>query len=54
MKRRTLLFLSALALGMPATLAFAGGVPHVPYSRDAYQQALASGKPLLVDFYASW
>lgn len=26
----------------------------VPYSREAFDQALASGDPLLLDFYAAW
>ena len=53
MNRRELLSAAALALAVPAA-AFARGLPHVEYSRDAYEKARASGEPLLLDFFAEW
>ena len=42
-------------------LALAAGVrpgkaelSHLPYTRDLYEESLESGKPFLLDFYASW
>ncbi len=37
-----------------STTATADDQAHVEYSREVYEQALASGKPFLLDFYASW
>ncbi|MEM7250636.1 MAG: hypothetical protein AAF493_04400 [Pseudomonadota bacterium] len=54
MNRRQLLATSlgvAVAAALPAVTA---GENHVPYSRAAYDDALASGKPFMLDFYASW
>ena len=53
MNRRELLSAAALALAVPAA-ASARGLPHVEYSRDAYEKARASGEPLLLDFFAEW
>ena len=54
MNRRHLLAASALAWVAPygAVLAGEGGV--VDFSQAAYEQALANGEPLLLDFYAGW
>ena len=53
MNRRDLLSASvALAFAVPA--ASARDLPHVEYSRDAYEKARASGEPLLLDFFAEW
>lgn len=56
MKRRQ--FLSACALAPVAagmqTAVFAADSYHEEYTWERYQQALASGKPFLLDFYASW
>ena len=53
MNRRELLVAgAALAFAVPA--AYAGGKPHVDYSREAYERAIASGEPLLLDFYTEW
>ena len=53
MHRRQFLAVPSLALlaAAPAALAASG---HTPYSREVYEQARASGKPFLLDFYASW
>lgn len=40
-----------LAAGLPAIAAPEG---LVPYSRDVYTKALASGEPFMLDFYADW
>ena len=53
MNRRQLLSVAALAFVVPLP-ARAGGLPHVKYSRDAYEKALSSGEPLLLDFFAEW
>ena len=52
MKRRQMLCASALALIAPAALAAGDG--KVEYSREIYEQALASGEPFLLDFFAPW
>ena len=52
MKRRTLLSLTAVGLVMPGSVIAGGG--HVDYSRAAFDKALASGEPLLLDFFAPW
>ena len=52
MQRRLLLALcAALATSVPAA---ASEVGHVDYSRAAFDEAVASGKPLMLDFYAPW
>ena len=53
MNRRELLA-AAAALAFVAPGARAGGESHVVYSREAYEAAVASGKPLLLDFYTEW
>ena len=53
MNRRELLS-AAAALAFVAPVARAGDKLHVEYSREAYEQAIASGKPLLLDFYTEW
>ena len=54
MNRR--LFLSASSLSfLPATLpVMALDARRVDYSPAAYAEVLASGKPLLLDFFAPW
>jgi len=58
MNRRQFLAYSAgtLVIGATATAVAtaADDQSHVEYSRDAYEQALASGEPFMLDFYASW
>ena len=53
MNRRELLA-AAAALAFVAPGARAGDQSHVRYSREAYEAAVASGKPLLLDFYTEW
>ena len=53
MNRRQALAAALTILAAPAAGA-AGEAIHVPFTQDAYEQALASGEPLLLDFYASW
>ena len=53
MKRREFLS-AAAALAIVAPAARAGGAAAVKYSKEAYEQAVASGKPLLLDFYTEW
>jgi thiol:disulfide interchange protein len=53
MNRRRFVIASVAALtatGLPAATA----AEHVPYSRNLYTQALASGEPFMLDFYADW
>jgi hypothetical protein len=52
MQRRRFLCTPALLLATP--LATADAPYHVDYTPEAYAQALASGEPLLLDFYAPW
>ena len=52
MKRRQFLAVSSLALAMPGTVMAGGG--QVEYSRAAFDELLASGKPVLLDFYTTW
>ncbi len=54
MKRRTMLSASALALLAPGSVALAAGSGTVEYSKDAYERALASGEPFMLDFFAPW
>ena len=53
MNRRQLLA-AAASLAFVAPVARAGGESFVPYSPEAYEQAVASGAPLLLDFYTEW
>ena len=50
MKRRTLLSLATISTLMPAPLVFAEITGQVDYSREVYENAIASGKPVLLDF----
>jgi len=48
-----------LTTGTGAILALYAGVARAgteatAYSREAFEKALASGKPFLLDFYAPW
>ncbi len=52
MKRRQFLAIPALAL--LADTVSAAGAESVEFTREAYEQALASGEPFMLDFYASW
>ena len=53
MNRRQALSIAALVFAAPVVRA-ADTPPYVTYRRDAYEQALASGKPFLLDFSATW
>ena len=53
MNRRQVLSAAVTLLVAPAVRA-ADELVLVPFSQDAYEQALASGESLLLDFYASW
>lgn len=53
MQRRQFLAIPALALLTDLAIAD-GETGHVEYTREAYEQALASGEPFMLDFYASW
>ena len=53
MNRRQVLSAAMTLLVAPALRA-ADEPSHVPFSQDAYEQALASGEPFVLDFYASW
>ena len=52
MIKHHLLFTIFLVMLFPMTVN--ASVNHVDYTPEAYSEALQSGKPLLVDFYASW
>lgn len=52
MKRRQFLALSTLALATSPLWAGAG--KHVEFTPEAYQAALESGKPFMLDFSANW
>lgn len=56
MNRRLFLALTTGSILSTAisTAATAEDQAHVQYSRDVYEQALASGEPFMLDFYASW
>lgn len=56
MKRRQFLTTTAaLALTVPTANSIAAGGHTQAYAGYAdYQQALADGKPFMLDFYASW
>ena len=52
MKRRQFLALSTLALaGSPVR---AGSSIMVEFTKEAYQKALDSGEPFMLDFAATW
>jgi len=53
MNRREVL-VAAAALAFVAPGARAGGKSYVRYTPEAYEEAVASGKPLLLDFYTEW
>lgn len=53
MNRRQVLSATVTLLVAPAVRA-ADEPVHVPFTQEAYEQALANGEPLLLDFYASW
>ena len=53
MKRRQFLTVSSLVLAMPGGVALAGQ-GQVEYDRAAFDRLLASGKPVLLDFYTTW
>ena len=52
MKRRQFLAATSLALAVPGSLMAGGG--QVEYSRADFDQLLAAGKPVLLDFYTTW
>lgn len=52
MKRRH--FLAIPALTLLAGTSTAGDAKAVEFTQEAYEQALESGKPFLLDFYAPW
>jgi len=54
MNRRRFISASAAALVAAAIPARAAPEGMVPYSRAVYTQALASGEPFMLDFYADW
>ena len=54
MNRRQLLSASALALVLVAPRIFAADAYSVAFTRQVYEQALASGKPFMLDFFATW
>ena len=54
MNRRQLLSAAALVLTLVAPKVFAGDAQTVEYTREAYDKALASGEPFMLDFFASW
>ena len=56
MNRRQLLCAapSAALLALACPPVSASDLEPVTYSREAYEQALANGEPLLLDFYAWW
>lgn len=54
MRRRQFLTMTG-ALSVAGYVGAAGAdIPHVEYSKAAYETALASGNPLMLDFYAEW
>jgi|GEM_PF-2346926 hypothetical protein len=54
MRRRSLLCLPLLALLLPVGEVLAADPEPITYSRAAFDAAIASGKPFLLDFKASW
>ena len=53
MERRRFIALGAALAASPALLE-AQAPGHVTFSNTVYEEALASGEPLLLNFYASW
>ena len=53
MNRRRLLSAAAFALAAP-TIALAEDAPFAEYTRQAYDAALASGKPFILGFLSTW
>ena len=53
MNRRQALSATLTLLAAPALRA-AGEPFHVPFDQGAFEQALAAGDAILLDFYASW
>ena len=54
MKRRTLLSLPLLGATFASRTVSAVEAEFVRYTRSAFDQAMAAGEPLLLDFYAPW
>ena len=56
MKRRQFLALSTLTLATSVATSpvWAGGSSQVEFTKEAYQKALNSGEPFMLDFAASW
>ncbi len=54
MNRRQMLSTLSLALAAACPKVFADGGNLVDYNRAAYDQALASGEPFVLDFFAPW
>ena len=54
MNRRQVLSAFALTFAAASPRVFAASAGHVDYSRDAYERALASGEPFMLDFFAPW
>ncbi len=52
-RRHAMICASALALMLATPAVFSASLG-VEYSRKAYDQALASGKPFMLDFFADW
>ena len=52
MERRHFLILGAALTAAPSLAS--AGASHVNYTPAAYAEALSSGKPFMLDFYASW
>ena len=52
MLRRRFLFIPALLIA--ASWAGADVREHVDYTPEAFARAIASGEPLVLDFYAPW
>ena len=52
MRRRSVLTLPLLGLVATVPVAQAGGMTE--FSEKAFNEVLASGKPVLLDFYTKW
>ena len=50
MKRRQLLAMPLIAIAA----AVSADEEYIEYSREIYEEALSSGEPFMLDFYASW
>ncbi len=53
LKRRQLLATPLLAIAATLPAVSAEG-EFIEYSRELYEEALASGEPFMLDFYATW